>query len=211
MMIDIIIVGEDAVTREISKRLLRHLRDDFQITREDPIRGGEIKNKILNYNRLNLPVFVLTDLDDIDCPPSLIKNWFNQTPKNPNLIFRVACDEAETWLMADKTGFSRFLGIKESDLPGLKQCDRRNPQNVELQFKYKPSLYLMRELAVKSNNKLLSEQLKPRLGAKKGPEYNTALIPFIQNNWDIESAAKNSYSLSKAIKRISEFSPYESH
>lgn len=208
-MIDIIIVGEDAVTREIGKRLLQHSREDFQIIREDPIRGGEIKNKILNYNRLNLPVFVLTDLDDIDCPPSLIKSWFNQTPINPNLIFRVACDEAETWLMADKSGFSRFLGIKESAIPALKQVDRRNPANVELQFKYKPSLYLMRELAVKSNNKLLSEQLKPRKGAKKGPEYNTALIPFIQNNWDIDSATKNSYSLRKAIKRINEFSPHK--
>lgn len=204
-MIDIIIVGEDAVTREIIKRLLRHSRDDFQITREEPIRGGEIKNKILNYNRLNQPVFVLTDLDEIDCPPSLIKNWFNQTPINPNLIFRVACDEAEAWLMADKIGFSRFLGIKESDLPGLKKLDRRNSENVELQFKYKPSLYLMRELI---NNKLLAEQLKPRLGAKKGPEYNTAIIPFIQKTWNIDSAAKNSYSLRKAIKRVNEFSPH---
>ena len=206
-MTDIIIVGEDAVTREIIKRLLRHSRKDFMITREEPIRGGEIKNKILKYNLLNLPVFVLTDLDDSYCPPSLIKEWFGQTAINPNLLFRIACDEAESWLVADKAGFSKYFGIKEDAIPGLKEKDRRNPENVELKFPYKPSLFLMRELAVKSNKKLLAEQLTPRVGAKKGPEYNTAIVPFIKEHWDIEAAVKNSYSLQKAVKRINEFSP----
>ena len=76
-------------------------------------------------------------------------------PINPNLIFRVACDEAESWLMADKTGFSKFLGIKKEILPGLKKPDFRNPDNVELNFPYKPSLYMMRELAVKSSKKII--------------------------------------------------------
>jgi len=206
-MIDIIIVGEDAVTREIIKRLLRHTRYDINVIREESIRGGEIKQTILNYTRLDLPVCVLTDLDDSDCPPSLIRDWFGETPINSNLIFRVACDEAESWLIADKAGFAKFLGIKENLIPGLKKLDFKNPDNVELKFSYKPSLYMMRELVSKSRNKVIVEQLTPRKGAKKGPEYNTALVPFIQKYWDIEAAVKNSYSLGKAVKRISEFSP----
>lgn len=206
-MIDIIIVGEDAVTREIIKRLLRHTGKEFNVIREEPIRGGEIKKKILGYNRLELPVCVLTDLDESDCPPLLIKEWFKEMPINPNLIFSVACDEAEAWLMADKTGFSKFLGIKKEILPGLKKPDFRNPDNVELKFPYKPSLYMMRELAVKSSKKIIVQQLTPRKGAKKGPEYNTALLPFIQRYWNIDEAVKNSYSLGKAVKRITEFSP----
>jgi len=204
-MIEMIIVGEDAVTRAIIKKLLQYSGQDVQVIREEPIRGGEIKQKILKYNLLGQPVCVLTDLDTYDCPPALIQDWFGDSSIKPNLIFRVACDEAETWLMADKKGFSKFLGIQESLLPGLKKLDFKNPANIELHFPYKPSLFLMTELVPKSSHSTLVEQLTPRKGAKKGPEYNTAILPFIQNSWSIEAAMHNSYSLRKAVKRIAEF------
>jgi hypothetical protein len=206
-MIDIIVVGEDAVTREIARRLLHHSTTAYNIIREEPVRGSQLKSLIPKYNSLGLPVCVLTDLDDSDCPPSLIGEWFKGIPINPNLIFNVACDEAESWLMADKSGFSKFLGIKEESIPGLKKLDARNPVNVELKFSYKPSLYLMRELASKSVKKDILRRLTPRLGAKKGPEYNTVLLPFIRKHWDIDAAIRNSYSLGKAVKRIARFSP----
>lgn len=205
MMIDIIIAGEDLVTQEIARRILNYSVARFNITRVEPVRGAEIKNKILNYNRLNLPVCILTDLDNANCPPSLIQDWFKGQEINPNLIFNIACDEAEAWLMADKRSFSKFLGIKEEDIPGIKKVDRRNPNNIELDFKYKPSLFMMRELLPKSNNKNLADKLRPREGAKKGPEYNSTLIPFIRNEWDISLAKQNSYSLQKALKRIASF------
>ncbi|NJL59453.1 MAG: DUF4276 family protein [Desulfobacteraceae bacterium] len=205
-MTDIIVVGEDDVTREIIKRLLQSYRKDFDVIREEPVRGGKIKKDVLKYNCLNLPVIMLTDLDQYDCPPSLIREWFQEEPKNPNLVFRVACDEAEGWLMADKTGFAKFLKISEDLLPALKSLDtRRNPQNIELAFPYKPSLFLMRELAQKSADKSLKEKLMPRTVAKKGSQYNSTLLPFVVNHWNIEAAIKNSYSLQKAVERIIKF------
>lgn len=204
-MSEIIVVGEDYVTREIINRLLKHYRKDLEIGRSEPVRGGEIKKLAMKYNRLNLPVIMLTDLDQYDCPPSLILDWFQGEPKNPNLVFRVACDEAEGWLMADKTGFAKFLKISEELLPDLKRCDSRNSENKELAFRYKPSLFLMKELAQKSTDKSFKEKLTPRKGAKKGPLYNSTLLPFIENHWNIEAAMRNSYSLQKAVARIREF------
>lgn len=204
-MIDMIIVGEDAVTRAIIKRLLKYVGPNVRVVREEPIRGGEIKQKILNYNGLYQPVCVLTDLDTYDCPPTLIQDWFGEISINPYLLFRIACDEAETWLMADKQGFSEFLGIQESLLPEIQRLDPMNFENIELRFLYKPSLFLMRELAPRSRHKNLVEQLTPRKGAKKGPEYNTAMLPFIEHHWNIEAAMLNSYSLRKAVQRINEF------
>ena len=213
-MSDMIIVGEDAVTTAIIKRLLKDFVPGVRVIREEPIRGGEIKQKILKYNRLaqpDQPVCVLTDLDTYDCPPALIQDWFGKEVINPNLIFRIACDEAETWLMADKQGFSRFFGIQEALLPGTKSLDFRNAENIELRFPYKPSLFLMRELAPQSSHRNLVEQLQPRKSAKKGPEYNTVILPFIDQYWDVKAAMMNSYSLRKSVQRIIEFvqrSPY---
>jgi hypothetical protein len=204
-MTDIIVVGEDEVTREIVKRLLHDSAHPFRIIREEPIRGGEIEKKAPMYNALNLPVIMLTDLDTYDCPPSLISDWFANSPISPRLIFRVAYGEAESWLMADTEGFSGFLSISGGHIPGVRNIDRRNPENIEPNFPYKPSLYLMRELARHSGDNDLKQKLTPRKLAKKGPEYNSALRPFIRNDWNIDAAARNSYSLRKAVKRIDDF------
>jgi len=107
--------------------------------------------------------------------------------------------------MADTQGFSRFLQISEENIPGVRNMDRRNPENVEPIFPYKPSLYLMRELAQHSADHDLKRKLTPRAMAKKGPEYNSALRPFIRHHWNIDAAARNSYSLRKAVRRINDF------
>lgn len=44
--------------------------------------------------------------------------------------------------------------------------------------------------------------LTPKGLAKKGPEYNSALLPFISTKWDIQAAANQSHSLRKAIAHI---------
>lgn len=205
---DIMIVAEDTVSREIAKRLLNHSHKQFNITREEPVRGGEIKQKILNYNKLGLPVFTLADLDTEDCPITLINDWFGEDAIAPTHLFRVAYFEAEAWLMSDIQGFAKYLEIDRNLIPGVKQMDRQNPDNIELSFKYKPSLFLMHELVKHCKNPTLVEQLSPKKGAKKGPQYNSAMIPFIQDHWNIDVAAQNSFSLKKALQRIHEFNPF---
>lgn len=46
----VILVGEDMVTREIIRRLLRFAEKDFVIDREEPVRGGQILELLPKYN-----------------------------------------------------------------------------------------------------------------------------------------------------------------
>lgn len=184
-MKSLIIVGEDDVTRAILIRILAETGLPYSILREEPVRGGQVESVelIAKYNRLALsyPVILLTDLDNEDCPIAILNRHFKETsPKNEAFVFRIAVSEAEVWLMADRQGFSNFLGIDESFIPGLKGLNPRNPLNVELEFPFKPSLYLMKTILPSSVRADLKRQLTPIKGARKGPEYNSALLPFIE-------------------------------
>lgn len=215
-MTDVIVVGEDAVTQAIAEKLIGYANPRLSIDRRDPIRtgqnrgrpirGGQLQAMAPKYNYLGLPTLLLADLDTYDCPPSLITDWLDGNPVAPHLLLRVAYGEAESWLMADRLGFAGFLGIDPWSIPLLRRLDRRrNRKNIEPGFDLKPSLFLMTNLASMSPNNNLRRMLTPRERAKKGPGYNGALVPFIRYHWNIEAAARNSYSLTKAIRRISEF------
>lgn len=67
----------------------------------------------------------------------------------------------------------------------------------------------MREVISTSTKLAIRQQLTPKEGAKKGPEYNTAMTPFIQNIWNPENARLNSYSLEKMINHLQAISPYK--
>ncbi|MCL1942941.1 MAG: hypothetical protein FWF54_05260 [Candidatus Azobacteroides sp.] len=69
-------------------------------------------------------------------------------------------------------------------------------------FKYKSSRYLTHELIKKIKKPEYIQQFTPRKGAAKGPEYNSCMLPFIKNQWNIENAMENSDSLSRMIFRI---------
>jgi len=67
---------------------------------------GYIKKNIAGFNEASkgYPFFVLTDLDIVDCAPTLIENWLRE-PAHPNLIFRIAVREVEAWLLAELVNF----------------------------------------------------------------------------------------------------------
>lgn len=198
------IVGEDQVTQAIIERLISEYRPDIHISRRLPARGSEIKNLTPKYNLLKSPVFILTDLDTYPCPPSLIQDWLQNVPINKNLLFRIAQEEAETWLMADREGFSKWLGVDTKLIPEPQIIDKK-VNSKEIICPYKASLYIMREIASASKNITIRDYLTPIAGAKKGPGYNIAMLDFIKNHWDVANAATNSFSLSKTILRLNSF------
>lgn len=199
------IVGEDPVTYAIIKRILSFCSGQFEIISELPARGGEIKNKIPQFNQLSNtnPVILLTDLDNNLCAPELLKKLI--PAKNQNFIFNIAVDEAEAWLMADRRGFANYFSIDINLIPlshRTKQGGRT--ELTEMNFSYKSSMYFTHELAKRSTNSIFVKQFIPKQGAAKGPEYNSAMLPFIQNIWNIDSAKENSDSLNRMISRINE-------
>ena len=79
---------------------------------------GYLRKTIHGFNNAakGTPFLVLTDLDQAECPPELIRTWL-QAPIHSNLLFRVAVREVEAWLLADQAGLARFLGIRRALVP----------------------------------------------------------------------------------------------
>lgn len=208
MEIPINLVYEDDLSREVLLRLIdspavRSSDRCFSVGTKRPGRGyGFLKKNIIGFNQASkgMPYLILTDLDDRECAPLLINEWLPQT-RNPNLIFRIAVREVESWLLADDAGFARFLGIAKHKLP-------RNPDDLR-----DPKATLI-NLARTSRKRDIKADIVPRPGitAKQGPAYNDCLISFVKDTWNPEKARRHSQSLEKALRALETFEPqWQSH
>lgn len=199
------ISGEDQVTKAVIERVLSFCSPRFKILKEMPARGGEIKKKIQELNKLSAirPVILLTDLDASSCAPHLKKDLLKGAVQNENFIVNIAVDEAEAWLMADMNAFSEYFGIPLSDLP----CAALNKMGgnkalMEMSFPCKSSWMLTHQYIKKSTKDELRMQIEVTGTSSKGKEYNQAVVPFIKNFWNIEAAMANSDSLTRMINRL---------
>ena len=74
---------------------------------------------------------------------------------------------------------------------------------LEIDTPCKTSLHLTHFLMKESKDVEKQKQLLVEGSSKcKGKEYNSALIPFIKEKWNIEAARLNSYSLDGMIRRV---------
>jgi len=160
-------------------------------------RFGYLHRNIRGFNKAaqGTPWIVLTDLDKSKCPPELIRLWLPE-PKHPNLLFRVAVREVEAWLLADRVGFARFLGIRKELIP---------PNADAIQD---PKQHLI-NLARKCRRRDIREDIVPPRGSTRqiGPNYNGRLVSFVHHNWDALLATQSSESLMRTFKSLSRFAP----
>jgi hypothetical protein len=203
---DIYIVGEDPVTRAVLHRIVQYCVPDHKFNlKDEPARGTEILKKLDNYIQLAqvYPVLMLTDLDMHHCAKRFVEEILGNKDVPENFTFRVAVTEAEAWLMADRYGISKFLGVPVSIIPEPYFLNKkRRPYDNELQFHLKPSLEMMMDIATHSNKVSILESLVPVNSTSKGPEYNSTMEPFILERWNINQAMKNSHSLRRTVERI---------
>ncbi|OQY28497.1 MAG: hypothetical protein B6244_07030 [Candidatus Cloacimonetes bacterium 4572_55] len=190
------LVVEDRLQEEALKKILGSILPKYHIPRVFCKNGrGYIKKKLESFNQASsiTPYLVLTDLDRNPCAPDLIKKWVTDFALHPNLIFRVAVREVETWLLADRKNFANFLGVSKDKI--LR----------EIESEKFPKQLIVR-LAKKSKKRLIREKIVPRCKyVKVGPEYNSALVEFILTKWDYKVAAEASNSLSKLILSLRRF------
>ncbi|WP_273278520.1 hypothetical protein [Methanothrix soehngenii] len=194
---------EDDLSLEILLRLLESpgvLSSDKRFSVGIRFAGngyGFLKRNICGFNKASkgMPYLILTDLDYRECAPILIQEWLPET-KNPNLIFRIAVREVESWVLADRLGFARFLGIAQNKLLD-------NPDDLP-----DPKAHLI-NLARVSRKRDLREDIVPRRGstAKQGPAYNERLISFIQKSWNPSMARLQSPSLDRTLRALESFVP----
>jgi len=197
-MIPINLAFEDSLSESVLRVLLRKSKRPYEVA--TPYTGGGfgyLRQRARGFNNAakSIPFLLLTDLDKANCAPTLIKEWL-PVPMHPNLIFRVAVREVESWLLADRENFARFLGIAVELMP-VKPDTLPDPKSVLI------------TLALKSRNRRLREDIVPRAGStsKQGPNYNGRLITFVEGQWDPTAASDGSDSLRRTIEALASFTP----
>ena len=203
----IYIAGEDPVTVEIIRRIVRDYAPSLHIISVQPARGSELKSKVAAFNKLALttPVILLSDQDTDDCAPIAKENLLKGIQvQAENFIVNIAVDEAEAWLYADRAGLANYLKVEEEKMPVAKEAKFGGPRlRMEMDTPCKTSFHLTHILMKESKDETKRAQILVEGTAKcKGKEYNSALIPFIQDVWNVEAARKHSYSLDRMIRRI---------
>lgn len=187
---------EDILSEAVLREMLKQSQRPFSIGRCLNGKGyGYIKRNISGFNHAakGMPYLILTDLDQEECPLSLILKWLPQ-PKHPNLIFRVAVKEVEAWLLAHREAFANFIGISVDLIPN--QVDEiPDPKQ------------LLINLTRKSKKRNLKNAIVPTKDstAKIGKDYNGQLIQFVQKHWNVEAAQVHSSSLQRAMTALINF------
>lgn len=189
---------EDLLSESVAKRLLLEYAPIFQEIQTEGMTGfGQLKARFSSFNtiaRYREPVLLITDLDNPkSCPIALIREWSQGFEIEADLLFRVVVVEIETWLLADRMGFTQWLEVSDTLI-------QRHPESIS-----RPKEALV-GLARRSPNRRLRESIVPPFGSTRsvGPGYNDCLGEFTAQYWNIEAARLNSLSLDRAIIRIGE-------
>lgn len=193
-LIPVNLVFEDHISEFVMIKLLDKA-NKFYVSKSYSEGGfSYIKDNILGFNNAakGCPFFVLTDLDNTDCAPTLIRNWIEE-PLHQNLIFRVAVREVESWLLADSEGFSEYTGISKVNFSNA-------PDEIQ-----DPKAEMMRLIKRCRKRDIREDVLPKNQYAKVGPNYNGRLMEFVNKYWSIDRAAKRSDSLNRAMKHLLAF------
>jgi len=189
-----VLVGvEDALSESVARMLVAEAGFDLMQCTFTGKRGlGFLKSNLPSYFSAakRRPVFLVTDLDDAACAPSLVVEWMRGKVRAQNFMLRVAVREIEAWLLADRTGINRFLGIP------LKRIARAPEEVADPK---KELLLLAKGASAERRRGLIRTE-----GAEvfRGLNYNRILGDFVADGWSSERAAVASASLRKAIDAL---------
>jgi len=189
---NVFLATEDELSEVIAEKLLREAHSEISTINKLRRGGfGYLRSKMDSWRQLatQFPVFVFTDLDAVECAPSLIKKWCGDQPLPNGLHIRIAVREVESWLLADKHAVRTLIGPK-GQIPTAP--DELNDPKIELLRLAKKAPRTIRlDLVQEQSNNL-----------KQGLGYNARLVPFVQDTWNPERAAENSPSLKRTRIRL---------
>jgi len=196
-----------AVEDELSKAVIERLIHEILPRNIDKVELGarqgcseKLQKNLKKYINLSNSgkVIMLTDLDNVECPPSLRKNWLDaarvKTQIPSEFKFCIAVREVEAWLVADKSNFAAHFCIPNNKIP-------QNFENT-VQDPKKLLLNLLSKSKDKEARQTMARVEKSNLWV--GLEYNSRLRNFALNYWDPQCAKRNNLSLARAIRKIAE-------
>lgn len=189
---------EDALSEAVLRKTLERANRGFAVgTAFNRGGNGYIRRLIAGFNSAarGTPFLVLTDLDQNECPPSLIGDWLRQ-PAHPNLLFRVAVREVESWVLGDREAFANFFGVRTELIPD-------NPDSIN------DPKQLLVNLVRRSRRRDIRADIVPPNGSTSqvGPNYNGRLAEFVASSWDPSAAVNHSLSFARMWEVLMEFDP----
>ncbi len=190
---EVTLVGEGDLDIAVGTRLLGEAGlsvGQAHVTRGD----GTLKQRLPGYAAASQhrPFVALLDLDQWSgCVGNFVATHLPSRP--PSLLLRCPVRSIEAWLMADRAGLARAVGLRAGDLP-------RRPEGVDF-----PKRLLLDAIARRrpAERGRLIARLPP---LRQGPEYNRRLGSFVAEQWnptapDVLSASP---SLHRAMLRFRE-------
>jgi hypothetical protein len=195
-MTEVYIATEDALSEAVANRLITDTSNHMHVAVSFGKKGnGYLRSNINSFRILaqSYPILLLTDLDNVRCPASLIAKWCGRRNLPEKFLFRVAVRETEAWILADRHGFAAFSGVPHQQIP-LHPESLRDPKAALL------------SLVERYGRRSIKADILParRSTARVGLAYNQALCNFVNHSWSIERAAAVSDSLNRARLRLHE-------
>ena len=189
------IAVEGPTDTPVARRLLTHLGLETGPIHETSGKVG-LDKRLLGFNRAaaNAPWLVLRDLDhDAPCPSELVKLLLPSPAIQ--MCFRIAVNEMEAWLLADREQLAKYLSITLKSVP-------LDPEQVE-----NPKQTLV-NLARRSKRRSMREDIVPVEGttAKVGPGYLARITEFATYHWRPEIAAETCRSLKRCLSSLGRWS-----
>lgn len=196
-MIYVTLIFEDDLSEAVMTKILMQFSGKYEICQSYSGNGfGYLKTNIRGFNQASVvnPHFMLTDLDNYECPVALKNDWIDFKLNN-NFIFRIAVREVESWILADRQGLAKFFNVSLINFP-LNPDLEPNPKNTLI------------ELAKRSKKREIREDVVPiNKNAAIGPNYNGCLTEFVYKNWSIDNAVLQSESFRRAYEKLRDFIP----
>lgn len=187
---------EDDLSEIVVKTLIQKSGLDIEVLNTFGKRGnGYLRKGLKGFNAAarHNPFVVVTDLDAIECPPTLAREWFRGLRKEAGMCFAVAVREVEAWLMADRTRFAEHFAIAVRHVPDQPET-AADPKETLINVMRQSRVRAFRDSIIPSRGSM----------AVVGPDYTGALSEFVLGQWRPHHAANRAPSLERAIERLRE-------
>jgi hypothetical protein len=190
------IAFEDVLSEAVINRLLSQLWPEAVVYKKFYGRGsGYLRSHLQAFmnSSKSSPFFVLIDSDNEGCAKKLLHSLIKKAPPS-DFILRIAVHEIESWVLADFNNLIKALNIKSG----------RCPSNTDTIIQ--PKEYIL-NLVRKSASKSIRKSLLPtKVGAaSQGPGYNSVMVQFVMDKWNISNASLNSESLNRTVLCLQTF------
>lgn len=192
-MTPIAIATEDQLSEAILLRLISEIPTPCNVEFKLGKRGnGYLRSRMSNWYQMaqRQVMLVLTDLDRANCVVEFRNQWLEDPPP-PNLLFRIAVREVESWALADHVAIRALIGSK-GVLPTAPD-DLLDPKQALLKLAAGAPKHVRSDLL-----KTVGNNLSPGLG------YNARMTDWISSTWSPLRAAERSPSLARTQTRLNQ-------